>query len=730
MNKKQEEFFKELLADFKVEAAEHKQTIIKGLLDLEKGLAEKEMQSLVELIFRETHSLKGAARAVSLADIERLCQTMETGFSLLKNQTISISKTFFDKMHASVDLLDQLLEDSATGNKTVKAERKVAIMKDLNELFYKKSSLPGKIQNTADSEKIQSEKIISQDLPQKEKSVATETVRISTAKLTEILLQTEELINIKNTLTHYIKEIRRITLNPKTGGDICQVEGKLKSIREEIDRVAKPMDQFSRIMTRTIDDLSLGIKNTLLLPFSSILDIFPKFVRDLSTSQKKEINFTIHGGETEIDRRILEEIKDPLIHLIRNSIDHGIETPDIRRKSGKPPKGSLILEIKQTGNREVSLQISDDGKGISRERVLESAFKNGVVSQEVADNMTDQEVFNLIFLSGLSTSPFITDLSGRGLGLAIVAEKVFRLGGSVSIDSKPGSGSVFIIILPLTVETFRGILIRIAEQYLIIPTNTIEKAIRITPSEIKKIENQDTIIFNGKNIALLRLGDILGLPYKKPKAGELALFFTLILNLGQRRMAFIVDEILDEQEGIVKMLGSQLIHVRNITGATVLGNGKIVPILNVAELMESAKSMNKNMTLTQESDRSEIESGEKKSVLVAEDSITARSLLRNILESAGYLVKTAVDGMEAFQFLQGESYDLVVSDIEMPRMNGFELTTRIRSDKKIEELPVILVTALDAPNDRQRGMECGANAYIVKSSFEQSNLLEVIKRLL
>ena len=751
MNKKQDEFFKELLADFKVEAAEHTQSIIRGLLELEKGLPETEMKSVTENIFREIHSLKGAARAVSLLDIERFCQAMESIFSILKKQSVSLNLTFFNAFHTALDLLNQMLDDLSTGNKTVKGERIVNSMKEIHELshsiltipveraeqtnrFDPVAKIPLKHGHPVDPEEqaMHHEPILSpvQISTPREKTSSPETVRISTSKLTEILLQTEELITIKNTLNHHIKEILELGREKPRNQGMADPEEQLRSLRRNLIRATKPLEQFNRNMIRTIDDLLIGIKNTLLLPFSSILDLFPKLVRDLSHDQKKDISFTIIGGDTEIDRRILEEIKDPLIHLIRNSIDHGIETPPVRMKSGKPTDGSLIMEITKPTNREVLISITDDGSGISREKVLNAAIKNGIITEEKRNTLSDQEVWNLIFHSGLSTSPFITDISGRGLGLAIVAEKISKLGGYISMESTPGKGTTFRLTLPLTLAIFRGLLVRISDQLLVIPTNHIERAIRIGTTDIKTVENQETITSNGEVLNLMRLGNVLNIPFQKSRNGASSLFPVLILTTGHRKMAFAVDEVLNEQEGIVKTLGSQLVHVQNITGATLLGDGKIVPILNISEIMESARSGQSATSIYSGAADIEGEIAETKSVLVAEDSVTARSLLRNILELAGYHVKTAVDGLEALQFLRNEPFDLVVSDVEMPGLNGFELTTKIRNDKNIADLPLILVTALESVDDRQRGMECGANAYIVKSSFEQSNLLEVIKRLI
>jgi two-component system chemotaxis sensor kinase CheA len=766
MNKKQEEFLKELLADFMIEAAEHRQAIITGLLELEKDQEKGDQLKLIEMTFREVHSLKGASRAVNLLDIERLCQGMENVFSLLKQQSISVSKFMFDTFHSAKDLLEDYLVDISNQTKTVRADRAVFILKALQELCIgnelnvktKKDQteeaqnsplnpiitstvtykpIGNTEHNTSDKKRVQ---VMSPEENETQTNIgdptigtidvvgSKDTVRISTAKLTELLIQAEELITSKSMIGYDLRELNRIqrqTKNNQKGFN--DPEGRIKEINDEIQVLGKNLDQHYRIFSRTVDDLLFNIKKTLLLPFSQGLDWLPKLVRDLSNDLKKEVNFSIVGGEMEIDRRILEKIKVPLIHLIRNSIDHGIETSEERIKNNKLPFSNLSLIITQQNTREVIISLHDDGIGINREKVLQVSLKAGIISEESIPAMSDKEIYNLIFHSGISTSDFITDLSGHGLGLAIVKENVSMLGGSISVDSERSKGTTFTIKLPVMLLTFRGILIRIAEHHFVIPTKNVERVIRIKSSEIKTIENKTIIYVNSVAIGLMWLNKVLELSSNSHVQHKNEMYHAVILNVGQHQMAFIVDAILDEQEGVMKTLGSQLVNVRNVSGATLLGNGLIVPILNAAELIESA--LNLSPVFVGSSDDVELES-QKQTILVADDSITSRSLIRNIIESAGYNVKTAVDGFEAFTLLQAEHFDLLVSDIEMPRMNGFELTTKIRSDKNLFELPVILVTALELPSDKQRGMECGANAYIVKSSFEQSNLLEAINRLI
>ena len=334
----------------------------------------------------------------------------------------------------------------------------------------------------------------------------------------------------------------------------------------------------------------------------------------------------------------------------------------------------------------------------------------------------------LIFRSAVSTSPLVTDISGRGLGLAIVREEVEKLGGLVRVETERDVGTSFRIALPLMLATFRGILVEASEQVFAVPTVNVDRVLRIAKNEIRTVENRETISVNERAVPLVRLDDALELPKKHTDGEDSRAILALVLGAAEERIAFRVDEILDEQEVLVKSLGKQLARVRNIAGATVLGSGKVVPILNAPDLIKSAVS---SAPAAAGATPAEIaEETEKKSILVAEDSITSRMLLKNILESAGYHVKTAVDGVDALTTLKAEEFDLLVSDIDMPRMNGLVLTERIRTDKRLAELPVVLVTALASREDRERGIDVGANAYIVKSRFDQSDLLQVIRRFI
>jgi two-component system chemotaxis sensor kinase CheA len=499
-----------------------------------------------------------------------------------------------------------------------------------------------------------------------------------------------------------------------------------------LEQVAK---QDCHAVSKLVDDLLEDSKKLLLLPFSSISAAFPKLVRDLCRDQGKEASLVIHGEDIEIDKRILEEIKDPLVHLLRNCVDHGIEPPAARVANGKPARATIKLAVSHINGNKVQLLLSDDGAGINCEKVKASAIKLGLILPVEAARLEDAEIHALIFQSAVSTSPMITELSGRGLGLAIVREKAMKLGGEVSVQSRDGLGTDFSIIVPAMRATFRGILVEAGGHVFVIPTTQVERVGRARLSDIQTVEGRETINFAGRVLALVLLKDVLKLPVIEQKYLPETDIQFIVLGKGEQRIAFVVDKVMDEQEVLVKPLRKPLSRVRNIAAATVLGSGQVAPILNVDDLLKSARINDGNVsrlpveTLSGKAARREAIS-EARTILVVEDSITSRMLLKGILESVGYKVKTAVDGMEGLTLLRTEKFDLVVSDVEMPRLNGFDLTARIRADKKLESMPVILVTALEKREDREHGIDVGASAYLVKSSLDQSNLLEAVQRLI
>ena len=587
--------------------------------------------------------------------------------------------------------------------------------------------------------------------PRPSPHVAPETIRVEKAKLNSVLLQAEGLVRVKQSLQERASELREMDASLKaiekqwavTRND-ARVIGRflekgripaeapgmspsaaklieflesgrdlLKALHGRLSFLDRKMENDRRSVGTMVDALLEETKRISMTPFSTLFDILPRTVRDLLAAQGKEAVLTVSGGDVEVDRRILEEMKDPLIHLIRNCVDHGVEKSGDRTLRGRPPDGRISVSVSHSDSGKVELVVADDGPGVDLSRVRASAIRLGILSPEDAEKLDAGSFCGLIFRSGVSTSPLVTDISGRGLGLAIVQEKVEKLGGAVSCESSPDTGTVFRMLLPLTLATVKGILVRLEEEFFIIPAAHVRRVLRVPADEIKTVEGRETVSFEGCLVPLVRLSELLELPPRGKSEGGHEPLCVAIVESDEKVIAVKVDEVLHEQEFLMKGLGRQLKRVRNISGATVLGGGRVAPILNVPDLMKSAVKGGEAVSAVT---ARVIEPQAKRSVLVAEDSVTARTLLKNILETAGYDVKTAIDGVEAYSLLKAETFDLVVSDLDMPRMNGFELTTKIRSDKKLADLPVVLVTALDSREDRERGIDVGANAYIVSNT--------------
>lgn len=741
----EEAFYKELLNDFRNEASEHYETIVKGLLDLESKEEDYVRQQVIETIYRSTHSLKGAARAVNLSDIERLCFSLETMFGHLKRGEISLTPQLLDTLHKSADMLDSLIKRLIEGresnennnlNQTIKNLEyiiKISLEASKKRWAKAKESFPeelntksGEISEIEDREK-NSDKISPQSVKPDEELTSTRkiqeeradqsSVRISTEHLNRILSESEDFITIKTTLDFYRKGLEELYMKYRD---------------DSIYNMLKDLISFQTVSSRMIDDLVSNIKYSLLSNFGTLFKLLPKMVRDISKEREKDISILFSGEETEIDRRILDEFKDPLLHIIRNCIDHGIEKPEIRQQLGKKPKGNILVKVEKLIERKVRISITDDGSGIDESKILESAIKNGAITPDAGSSLTKGEILSLILKSGISSRKFVTDISGRGLGMTIVAEKVSRLGGEITIESTEGKGTTFTVTLPQTISTFRGVLVECEGMHLIIPSGFVEKAIQVPISSIQSIGDKNVIkLLDGESVGVVKLSQVLGIPAKESSSSKGDSIKLMILSHNPTKLAFVVNAVYGEHEGIVKDLGPQLKYVRNIAGVTLIENSKLVPVINVTELIQSAieRSASKSSKGVNETSKKGKADGAKR-VLVVEDSITIRSMLRSFLEGAGFIATTAIDGIDGLNKLENDKFDVVVSDIEMPRMNGFELTKKIRSNSVLSDTPVILVTALESGDDMKKGMEAGADAYIVKSSFEQSNLLETIKRFI
>lgn len=774
-----EEFIKKLRETFKIEASEGIAEITASLMELEHEQSDERKTLLIEAIFRNAHSLKGAARSVNFNEIETTCQALEGVFSGLKNKSLNLHPQLFDLFHYVINLLTDLLafpELKTGGALSVRHAEVIDLLNKASEgsvEFKAISFLPlnaststeneiseSSLQQTPNPvEKIEPIETIPSAKPILSKSDGT--IRISIEKLDKLLAQAEEMLATKQTFNHLglgiknlvnkiealnkelsstfpvIHEIQSRKVNGNNNNiesdqncehlikDVVQFfewsTSMVKSIEQDVYRLQKYTIQEEYSSSIKIEGLLDEVKQIISVPFSTLLDGYPKIVRDLSKDQGKLVAIEMEGSELEIDRRILEELRIPLLHLLRNSIDHGIEKPTERIRKNKSQTGTIKVAVDRLENNRVRISFSDDGAGVNLEKVKEKYLKYEKIKAKDKAIIDESTILNSLFKSGFTTSEMITDISGRGLGLSIVKEKLEHLGGTITLLNNEHSGVVFIIEIPLSLVTFRGVFLKAGEQEFALPTSKIERVLRIEKTAVKNIENKPNIAYLEGFIPLVYLTDVLEIS-NKDNGSEFIM--VVVLKSSEQAVGFAIDEVLNEEMVLVKKFNSQLKRVRNIEGATVIGAGKVVPILNVSDLLKSALKVKTHSVQKQSTTK------EKNSILVVEDSITSRMLLKNILETAGYKVFTAIDGIDGYTKLKENLVDLVVSDVDMPRMSGLDMTAKIRSDKALMDIPVVLVTSLSKREDRERGLDVGANGYIVKSNFDQSNLLEVIEKLI
>jgi two-component system chemotaxis sensor kinase CheA len=760
MATKDEAFHTKLLATFRIEAKEHIDAVSSGLVQLEKAPPTPKQGEIVETVFREVHSLKGAARVVNFSDVEAVCRPLEDLLAQAKEEKIPLSRELFDLLHDAVALLAQLLEagePSAAASSSVMA----SLIQRLAAAGERPPTAPAARRRMAARTMSPTDDGAGAAGPPAPdpgkgaiaaRSAARETIRIGIDKLDALYRQAEEMISAKLAAEQRLKDLReagialdrsrpawaavRAALQElRRGGTVAPaavsrlseaLETELAAMHSLAGRFRTLTDAAAadqRELRKMIDNLIGDARSLLMLPLSSLFEMLPGLIRNLSRDSGKEVDLVIQGAELEIDRRIQEELKDPLIHIVRNCVDHGIETPELRKGKGKPASGTITIAVSRLDPGKAQISISDDGAGIDREGVATAARKLGLVSDEEAAKLDAEAAAALAFASGVSTSKFVTDISGRGLGLAIVREKVEKLGGSIWLETHGDAGTTFRIVLPLTLAALRAIVVRAGDRLFGLPTTSVERVTRRKRDAIRSVENRESIPLNGQMLSLVYLSDLLGLERAERASGDYEKI--VVLSARGERIAFVVDEVLDELEMLVKGLDGSLSQFSSIAGVATLGTGALVQVLNVAQLMSAGIEATQSPASALAGAAGEAPA---KSILVVEDSITTRTLLKNILEAVGYRVKTAVDGVDAITTLKSEKFDLVVSDVEMPRMDGCELTLRIRKDKKLADLPVVLVTALESREHRERGIDAGANAYIVKSSFEHDNLLEVIRR--
>ncbi|MBF0494035.1 MAG: hybrid sensor histidine kinase/response regulator, partial [Candidatus Omnitrophica bacterium] len=543
-------------------------------------------------------------------------------------------------------------------------------------------------------------------------AVQENSIRVDTDKLNKLVNLSGELL------------ISKIRLHEVTKNLAHKVRAQ-KGLPESFNSMINDLEILNKNIDFLTSDMQVEMMKVRMLPVSYLFNSFPRAMRDLAGEKAKEIDFEIKGETTQLDKAILDQLKDPLMHLLRNAVDHGIEEAGARKALGKAAAGKITLAAYQEGSQ-VVISVSDDGKGVDVRRVKEEGVKKGIIDKRRADDLAEEQIFQLLFMSGFSTMKEVSETSGRGVGLDVVREAIVKLKGQVDVRSVPGKGTSFIMRLPLTLAITESLLVAAGNDIFAVPIDTVIETIRLNADDIKTVETKEAVTVRGVILPLVRLNDIFGLPRKG--IFEKRYVPVVVVQSVEKKVGLLVDELVGRQEIISKPIGAPLNNVKNISGATILGSGKVILILDIPAIIDSAEGVVIRRPVSVP--RIVQKTKKKRTILLAEDVLTTAMLEKNILESVGYSVVIARDGKEAFERSKQETFDLVITDVLMPRMDGFELVTALRKDNLYKDIPIVIVTTRENDADKHRGLEAGANAYILKSEFTSEGLLNTLDRLL
>ena len=741
---------KDLIAIFKAETEEHLTKLDKGLVELEK---QPDNLELLRGLNREVHTLKGAARVFGFCEIQDIAHRIEDILEGVAAKRTLFNAFTVERIFKGLDAIRTILE-KIVHEKVIDVDVS-NLCRDLEACLAAKQEAgtprKGEPIKEQGGEKAQPEVV--RPLNEGENSPPStqrdEYLRVPLSRADKLLYLVGEVVIHRMKSSTKIAETKRFSKitrelqksisslseavkkelsspNGEVTKWLSQCDAQMQKLREHSLKLYDHVSTEIFHLDPIIDELQARVKEIKMLPLSTVFNAFPRMVRDIASQQGKEVTLVISGEETELDKKVLEGIKTSLIHLLRNCIDHGIEEPEVRGTLGKPRYGTVKVSASHESDN-VVITVEDDGRGMDTEQIKQTALKKRLVSSEDLERMTDREVLNIVFMDGYSTSPMVTDVSGRGMGLDIVRRDITRLKGRVFLDTQKNRVTKFTLVLPLTVAVIQALLVKVQNMLFALPMLSLTECVKVNKDDVSTIEGRMVLPFREHIVPLVRLSEVLGLPLPREEEAKAkrTMLMVMVTSL-DRQIGFIVDEIVGDEEVFIKSLGKHLGKLKNVSGAIIMATGEVAVVLDIEDLL--AHCALSPQRVKEKGLRLNVKHQEKR-ILIVEDAFSTRELEKSILENHGYRVDTAVDGLDALDRMTGNKYDLIVSDIEMPRMDGFELCRTLKKNEGFKNIPFVMVTALQKEEDKRRGMEVGAAAYIVKSAFEQTNLLETIERL-
>ena len=747
-----------VLAVFATESLERVKTINRRLMTLERAPdpSSGSGANAFSEILRELHTLKGSSATVHIGSVESLAHQLEALFGAVRDGARKLDAPVFDIAYRALDAVETAVGEAVRG------ESSGVDTDGWSETI--RSAIEQGGSGTTSSSPTPPDPVI-EPAATPGGSGAEDTVRLAISKLDALMGSVGELHVARAGTEQHLSNaramlkplasieagwleaetrVKRLLGQPSAGedadglvlapepADVEELEallaGGLERFRGALAQLAdllRVLESDGRRLAQVSDDLQDDVRRARMLPVSMVFDAFPRLIRDLAVELGKRATLVVEGADTEVDRSVIEQIRAPLTHLLRNAIDHGLETPEERERAGKPPEGTITLGASQRGDT-LLIEVRDDGAGIDPNRIRSHAVERRTLSQEAADATNDAEALRLIFRAGFSTRGVVTDLSGRGVGLDVVRDAIERLRGSVEVDSVIGEGTHFALQVPLSVATAQCVMVGVSGITFALPISNVSRILRLTKDQTERADGRLVASIDGEPVPISSVAETLGLEgVAEPVNGSP--HPAVVLASGERRIVYVVDELIGTQTLVLKSLPQPLVRLRNISGAAVLGTGEVVGVLNAADLVRRDDLAGTWSTAF----GGRVSNGEggpdAPLILVVDDSSVTRTMVKGILELAGYRVQVAADGMQAWELLRSRPFDLLVSDVNMPEMSGFDLTEKVRSDRLLRHVPVILVTALDSLEDQARGADVGADAYITKGAFNDERLIDAVR---
>lgn len=773
-----------LIQLFREEVRTNCQVLAEGLAVIEQDPADPKR---LEAMMRAAHSIKGAARVVNVQPGVELAHAMEDCFVRAQKAELTLTAAAVDVLLSCVDLLQAVAQAAGEGfiawlegRRADVAQHLECLRRVVNQepadvsdasLSPHAPQLPGNTADASPRAKAVHESPAGDTIgpiapgarepaaanpveasTNSSRAAATPTedgvVRVTARNLTRLMgLAGESLVearwlqpfsksllqlkslhgHLADTLEDLDESVRSKEPHEQCASLVADAQARLAACRELL---IERMGEFDRRMHHA-DDLSARLYREVISsrmrPFRDGVHGLPRLVRDLARELGKRVQLEILGEATEVDRDILDRLDAPLNHLVRNAVDHGFETPEQREATGKPPTGRLRIEaIHRAGL--LAITVADDGRGVDLETIRAKVIQRGHAAAEVAQKFSEAELLEFLFLPGFSTATAVSEISGRGVGLDVVHAMVHSVGGQVRVRTEPGRGTTFQIELPVTLSVLRAVVVDIAGEPYAFPHNRIDRVIRVPYSELCSLENRQYFQVDGQNVGIVLARQVFQWSDAEPAGEDM-----WIVLLGERseRYGLVVDALLGEQDLVVRPLDRRLGKVPNLHAAGLLDDGSPVLIVDPDDLRRSIEKLLEGSRLQRAgAQAASQENRRQKRILVVDDSITVREVERQLLANQGYVVEVAVDGMEGWNQVHQERFDLVVSDIDMPRMDGIELVRKIKADTRLHALPVIIVSYKDRKEDRLQGLEAGANYYLAKSSFHDDTLIQAVRELI